>query len=99
MPDEQAEEAFLKEHLVWWDTAVVGLWERMQQYNEQMKNTHKTKQQASAVDLRYILVPGMKVLVKARTPSKLGASWEGPWMVLWLMGPADSTVEVLTDAH
>ena len=51
------------------------------------------------MDLWYILVPGMKVLVKARTPSKLGASWEGPWMVLRLMGPADSTVKVLTDVH
>ena len=99
MPNEQAEEAFLKEHLAWWDTAVVELWEHMKQYNKQMKNTYKTKEQASAMDLRYIMVSGMKVLVKARTPSKLGASWEGPWMVLRLMGPADSTVEVLTDAH
>ena len=99
LPDEQVEEPFLKQYLAWWDTAVVELRERMKQYNEQMKNTYKTKQQASAENLRYILVPGMKVLVKARTPSKLGASWEGPWMVLRLMGPADNAVEVLTDAH
>ena len=51
------------------------------------------------MDLWYILVPGMKVLVKARTPSKLGASWEGPWIASRLMGPADSTVKVLPDAH
>ena len=33
MPDEQAEKAFLKEHLTWWDTAVLKLWERMKQYD------------------------------------------------------------------
>ena len=99
MPDKQPEETFLKEQLAWWDTAMVELRERMKQYNKQMKNTYETKQQASAVDLRYILVPGMKVLVTAQTHSKLGASWEGPWMVLQLMGPADNAVKVLTDAH
>ena len=41
----------------------------------------------------------MKVLVKAQLSSKLGASWEEPWTVLRLMGPADSAVEVLIDAH
>ena len=43
MPDEQAEEAFLKEHLAWWDTAVVELREHMKQYNEQMKNAYVAK--------------------------------------------------------
>ena len=50
MLDKQAEEAFLKEHLAWWDTAMVELRERMKQYDDQMKNTHETKQQASAMD-------------------------------------------------
>ena len=36
---------------------------------------------------------------KARTLGKLGASWEGPWTVLRLMGTADSTVKVLSDVH
>ena len=71
----------------------------MKQYDEQMKNAYESRHQARAVDLWYVLVPGIKVLVKARTPSKIGASWEGPWTILRLMGLADSTVKVLTDAH
>ena len=78
---------------------MVELQERMKQYDEQMKNAYESRHQARAVDLWYVLVPGMKVLVKAGTPSKIGASWEGPWTVLRLMGPADSAVKVLTNAH
>ena len=70
MPDQQVEEALLKEYLTWWDTAVVELREHMKQYDKQMKNAYKSRHQARAVDLRYVLVPGMKVLVKARTPAR-----------------------------
>ena len=34
MPDEQVEEAFLKEKLAWRNTAVVELRERMRHYDE-----------------------------------------------------------------
>ena len=34
MPDEQVEEAFLKEKLAWWSTAVVETRERMKHYGE-----------------------------------------------------------------
>ena len=64
-----------------------------------MKTTHETKQLAGAVDLQYVLVLGMKVLVKAHTHGKLEASWEGSWTVLQLMGSADSAVEVFTDNY
>ena len=47
-----------------------------------MKTACEAKQLADAVDLWYVLVPGMKVLVKACTPAKLEASWEGPWTML-----------------
>ena len=50
-------------------------------------------------DLRFVLMPGMKVLVCSRVPGKLEASWEGPWTVLRLLGPADSAVEVLALEH
>ena len=76
---------------------MVELRERMQQYDTHMKKAYEAKQAARALDLRFVLVPGMKVLVKSRKPGKLEASWEGPWTVLRLMGPADSAVEVLTD--
>lgn len=33
MSDEQQEEAYLREHLAWWDSAVVELRERMRQYD------------------------------------------------------------------
>ena len=34
MPDEQQEEAYLKEHLAWWDSAVVEIREHMRQYDD-----------------------------------------------------------------
>ena len=46
-------------------------------------------------DLRFVLMPGMKVLVRSRVPGKLEASWEGLWTVLQLLGLADHAVEVL----
>ena len=64
-----------------------------------MKDAYEAKHPTSQVDLRFVLVPGMKVLVRARTPGKLQASWEGPWTVMRLLGPADSAVEVLTHEH
>ena len=50
-------------------------------------------------DLHFVLTPGMKVLVRSRVPGKLEASWEGPWTVLRLLGPADSAGEVLTSEY
>ena len=50
-------------------------------------------------DLHFVLMPGMKVLVHSRVSGKLEASWEGPWTVLRLLGPADSEVKVLTSKH
>ena len=64
-----------------------------------MKNAYEAKHPTSQVDLRFVLVPGMKVLVRARTPGKLQASWEGPWTVMRRRGPANSAVEVLTHEH
>ena len=34
MSDEQQEEAYLREHLTWWDSAVVEIRERMCQYDD-----------------------------------------------------------------
>ena len=34
MPDKQQEEAYLREHLAWWDFAVVELRECMCQYDD-----------------------------------------------------------------
>ena len=34
MPDEQQEEAYLREHLAWWDSVVVEIREHMRQYDD-----------------------------------------------------------------
>ena len=34
MSDEEQEEAYLREHLAWWDSAVVEIRERMRQYDD-----------------------------------------------------------------
>ena len=71
----------------------------MLKYDETMRRDYEARHRKSIPDLRFVLTPGMKVLVRSRVPGKLEASWEGPWTVLRLLGPADSAVEVLTSEY
>ena len=64
-----------------------------------MRRSYEARHGKSMPDLRFVLTPGMKVLVCLRVPGKLEAGWEGPWTVLRLLGPIDSAVEVLTSEH
>ena len=68
----------------------------MLKYDETMRRDYEARHGKGTPDLRFVLTPGMKVLMRSRVPGKLEASWEGPWTVLRLLGPADSAVEVLT---
>ena len=64
-----------------------------------MRRSYEARHGKGMPDLHFVLMPGMKVLVSSHVPGKLEASWEGPWTVLRLLGPADSAVEVLTSEH
>ena len=88
-------ERYLSTLLCWWDVAIIGVCTRLLARDDTMHREYLHHPDLAAEDLRFTLLPSSCTLVLTRSPAKHTTRFEGPYVVLRVMGAHNNAVELM----
>ena len=95
MASDDETERYLSALLRWWDVAIIEVHARLLACDDAMRREYLRCSDLAAEDLRFTLLPGCRALVLTRSPTKCTAHFEEPYVVLCIMGPHNTAVELM----
>ena len=95
MASDDETERYLSALLHWWDVAIIEVHARLLACDDTMRREYLRCSDLAAEDLHFTLLPGSRALVLTRSPTKRTAHFEGPYVVLRMMGPHNTAVELM----
>ena len=88
-------ERYLSALLHCWDVAIIKVRARLLAHDDAMCREYLRCSDLAAEDLCFTLLPRSRTLVLMRSPAERTACFEGPYIVLRMMGAHNTAVELM----
>ena len=86
---------YLSALLCWWDVAIIEVRTRLLAGDDAMRREYLHRSDLAAEELCFTLLPSCHTLVLTCSPPKCTARFEGPYVVLCMMGAHNTAVELM----
>ena len=86
LPPDASVEEMMGALTLWWDQTILKLRERLRKLDSNMQRAYMARRDLGRVDLRTILTPGVRVIMRQKQPGKNKLRATGPYTFLNFVG-------------